>query len=225
MFLRVFNSLSIAKAIIKVLSSFASTSQRKTHEKNCTHLFLLFITQVSSAGGNQDLPVTAIVPNYITVGTEVFIGYDRGRFPCLEAFPNFQGLLEYIEMDEDNNIEITVSGVAQFPCFDYSSTIEQFQFYSLGVLPVGNYSIQVYWTDPGTFLPVPPDLNRFEIGETVQFEVHAPVIIPSLSHTSLIILMVFMILISLLFHREKPLKSINNPARINLIHLHKDKIT
>ena len=164
-------------------------------------LLLLLINHICVAGTP---PVTAIVPNHITVGTEVFIGYDDGIFPCLEAFPNFQGLSEYIEMDENNEIEITVSGVAQFPCFGFPTPIGQFQFFSLGVLPVGDYSIQVYWTDPATPLPVPPNLNRFEIGEIVQFQVNAPIVIPASNLYSLALLVLLVFFLALYFIKKNP---------------------
>ena len=171
-------------------------------KKTITSLFLLFFNHICVAGTP---PVTAIVPNHITVGTEVFIGYDDGIFPCLEAFSNFQGLSEYIEMNENNEIEITVSGFGQTPCFGLPTPIGQFEFFSLGVLPVGVYSIQMYWADTSTPLPVPKNLNRGLIGGIVTFQVHEPVVIP-VSNPYLLSLLVLIILLASLYFLNNRLK-------------------
>jgi len=168
-----------------------------------TSLFLLLINYICVAGTP---PATAIIPNHITVGTEVFIGYDPGLFPCIESLPNFQGLLDYIETDENNNIEITVSGFGQFPCFGFPTPIGQFEFFSLGVLPVGVYSIQMFWADPATPLPVPPNLNQSLIGTIINFEVFAPTVVPASNLYSLGLLVLAVLFVTMSILKKKPKK-------------------
>ena len=133
-------------------------------------------------------PMTDVSPNNITTGQDVIFGYDPLQTPCLEALPNFQGLTEYIEIDQDNHIEITISGLGSEPCLDIGVENPPYQYYSLGVLPEGEYSVQMYWTDTSTPLPVPPNLNRLTLGEVIQFGIFPPASVPTLGFWALVMI-------------------------------------
>ena len=162
------------------------------------------------AGGTTQLPVTAIIPAYNTsistnsmiYGTEVLIGYDRARFPCLEALVNFEGDTEYIEIDANNNMEITISAVGHAPCLGFPTSYSQFQKYSLGVLPIGQYTIQMYWTDDATPLPVPPNLNRILHGLLIEFEIVAPVVVPFLNGYMIVALVLMIVFLAWIYFRK-----------------------
>ncbi len=178
------------------------------------NLFLIVLLNLISihclAGGTTQLPVTAIIPAYNTsistntliFGTEVLIGYDRARLPCFEALPNFEGDTEYIKIDANNNMEITVSGLGSAPCLNLSTSYLQFQKYSLGVLPIGQYTIQMYWADISTPLPVPPDRNRVLFGQTIQFEILEPVVVPFLTIYMTVALVLMIVFLAWIYFRK-----------------------
>ena len=179
--------------------------------KNIILIILLNVISFNGlAGGTTQLPVTAIIPAYNTsistnsmiYGTEVLIGYDRARFPCFEALPNFEGDTEYIEIDANNNMEITVSGLGSAPCLNLSTSYLQFQKYSLGVLPIGQYTIQMYLADDSTPLPVPPDMNRILYGLLIEFEVVAPVVVPLFNGYMIVALVLMIVLLSWFYFRK-----------------------
>lgn len=176
-------------------------------------LFLLINTQVfahhfpttpPNTPGLPLYPVTSIKAHTIYEGDEIFIGYAPLRFPCLGVtIPNIFGDTEFIQIDANNNIEITVPGGAGFICFDLDLVLSAYQFYSLGELPVGTYSIQMYWTVSSTPFPLLPGAPRLPLGENIQFEVLAPVIIPLFNFYSLIILGGIFMFISFFYLRKK----------------------
>ena len=167
-------------------------------------LLTISIYPFAIAGGQQ--PITAIFPmQQIYEGTEVFIGYDPLRLPCLERLVNFQGLDSYFEID-NNNIDITVSALGFVPCPDLSSPYNQFEKYSLGHLPKGSYSIQMYWVHPGRPLPVPPEIQRAPLGGTVQFDVLGVITVPTLNFFPLFLLGVIICFSTLLILRKRSLR-------------------
>ena len=162
-----------------------------------------FPTTPPNTPGFPLYPVTSIQAHTIYEGDEVFIGYSPTRYPCLEALSNFEGDTEYIEIDDNNNIEITVSGLGSFPCLNLDIFLNSYQFYSLGELSAGTYNIQMYWSDTSTPLPVPPGFPREPLGENIQFGVLTPEVIPVLNFYSLIILGVLILFITYLYTRKK----------------------
>ncbi len=163
--------------------------------KKLIFILSLFFLESSFAGFP---PMTDIMPDEVRTGQEVFIGYDPLQDPCLEALPNFEGLTEYIEIN-GNNIEITISGLGVSPCLDIGVENPPYQYYSLGVLPEGEYTVQMYWADTSTPLPVPPNLNRLPLGELLSFSVLPPPstqAVPSFSFFATIILALGIIMIA-----------------------------
>jgi len=61
----------------------------------------------------------------------------------------------------------------------------------------------MYWSDTSTPLPVPLGFPRLPLGENIQFEVVAPVVIPLFSFFSLIILASILMFISFIYLRKK----------------------
>ncbi len=163
-----------------------------------------FPTTPPNTPGFPLYPVTSIKAHTIYEGDEVFIGYSPIRFPCLGTKQsNIFGDTKFIQIDSNNNVDITVPGSAGSICFDLDIILDAYQFYSLGELPIGTYNIQMYWSGTAIPFPLPPGASRLAIGENIQFEVLAPVVIPFSNPYSLIILGGIIMLISLLFIRKK----------------------
>ncbi|MFC3193364.1 hypothetical protein ACFODZ_03805 [Marinicella sediminis] len=116
-------------------------------------------------------PFTDVQPDVVYEGQEVFVGYDPLQTPCLRALPNFQGLTEYIVMDEDNFIDITIVALGTSPCLNIGVDNPPYQYYSLGRLPIGEYTVQMYWAGSSTALPVGDPSERLTIGELLEFRV------------------------------------------------------
>ncbi len=162
-----------------------------------------FPTTPPNTPGFPLYPVTSIQAHTVYEGDEVFIGYSQTRNPCLTNAPNLDGETEFIQMDGNNNIDITVSGSDGFICLDLDMFLEFYQFYSIGSLPIGTYNIQMYWTRPSIPFPTPPGNTRLPLGENIQFEVLAPVVIPLFNLYSLIALGGMLIFFSFLYLRKK----------------------
>jgi len=161
-------------------------------------------------------PFTSVSPSSVIVGSEIFIGYDPLQFPCLQSLANFQGDSQYINIDSNNHVEITISALGFTPCLNIGVDNPPYTFHSLGILPVGEYTVQMYWTDTSTPLPVPPNLNRLPLGDVLSFGVLSPVVIPLLNFYSLIFLGVLLMLISL-FHFRRNAKIIISSLIILLL--------
>ena len=168
-----------------------------------------FPTTPPNTPGFPLYPVTSIKAHTIYEGDEIFIGYAPLRFPCLGvSVPNIFGDTQFIQIDANNNIEITVPGSPDSICFDLDVVLDAYQFYSLGELPVGTYNIQMYWSGTAIPFPLPPGASRLPIGDNIQFEVLAPVVVPLSNPYSLIILGGVIMFISLVFIRRKSKKAL-----------------
>ena len=73
---------------------------------------------------------------------------------AFQALPNFQELSEYTDIDQNNHIEITIVALGTSPCLNIGVDNPPYQYYDLGVLPTGEYTVQMYWTDSSVALPV-----------------------------------------------------------------------
>ncbi len=156
-------------------------------------LAFILVTQSSFAGFP---PFTDINPNNITVGQEVFIGFDPLQTPCLQGLPNFQGLTEFVEIDANNFIDITIVALGTSPCLNIGVENPPYQYYSLGVLPEGDYTVQMYWTDNSVALPVTDPLLRLAIGDLLQFRVGSPTPVPTLNILGLMALLSLSLIIA-----------------------------
>lgn len=166
---------------------------------------LAFICQISYAGFP---PLTDISPNNITTGQEVFMGYDPLQSPCFQAVPNSQGLTSYVEVI-GNHIDIIITGFGTSPCPNIGVENPPYQYYSLGVLPEGNYTAQMYWVNPSRTFPLPDSVTPVIFGETLSFGVLAPVSVPTLGDFGLIILgFVFFIIALFKFKKSTKLLSV-----------------
>jgi len=62
----------------------------------------------------------------------------------------------------------------------------------------------MYWSDTSTPLPVPIGFPRLPLGENIQFEVLAPIVIPLFNLYSLITLGGILMFFSFLYLRKRP---------------------
>lgn len=147
---------------------------------------LILVINLSHAGFP---PFTDISPNNITVGQEVFMGYDLIQSPCLQSVPNSQGLTSYVEMI-GNHIDIIITGLGTSPCLNIPVTPPPYYYYSLGMLPEGNYTAQMYWVSPSRTFPLPEDVTPTALGETLAFSVGAPITVPTLGQWGIFALLI-----------------------------------
>lgn len=165
------------------------------------YLVILFMCFISEAHAGFP-PFTDVESEVVYVGQEVFVGYDPLQSPCLQGLANFQGLTEYMVMDDNNFIDITIVALGTSPCLNIGVEHPPYQYYSLGTLPVGQYTVQMYWADNSTTLPVVNPAERVAIGQLLTFGVVELADVPSLHRTAIVVIMVLFLMAAIIFkHR------------------------
>jgi len=150
----------------------------------------------------ENLPHTAILPNYISVGDTVQMGLAGLYEYCLALGGEEFDEDYYYQIDNNNNITIAVRAVIAEPCPGGGMITDLTHFYNLGELPIGDYHAQMWMQHFAS--PFPPDPDNFTgiLGSNIAFTVHAlPTPVPSTNNFILLILI--LILLSLAFLRFK----------------------
>ena len=178
--------------------------------KKTIFLFLLYITN-SSAQLVFEPPVIIDPPNP-QVGDVIRVGLFEMFFPPCLVLPsqNFQGLSHLFEQS-GNNIRLTaVNEFVPVICNPFPVTPAPREYYELGVLEEGIYSLETWVVGETTPIPVPetepPTFFPLVYGETITFRVTAPPkIINTFSNIGILILILIFMLISFVFHQKHPL--------------------
>jgi len=146
-------------------------------------------------------PPVIIDPPNPMVGDTIRIGLITEFFPPCLLLPenNLQGD-SFLFESNGNHFDLTV--VTNFLPICNPLPFSPREYYELGQLVEGNYSIQTYWIDPFTALPVPNGSISTMYGNLVNFSVSKPKVIDSTSNFGLIILSI-LILISLIFNKKR----------------------
>ena len=169
-------------------------------EVNKQEIFMKFILFISLLLGNSLLanaqqfePPVIIDPPHPMVGDTIRIGIYTEYYPPCILLPrqNHLGQTHLFETN-GNHFDLTVVADA-LPICNPLPFFAPREYYELGQLPEGDYSIQVYAVGVLTPLPVPPP-NPFPypvitFGSTVNFSVTKPIIISTNSNLGLIILL------------------------------------
>ena len=168
-------------------------------EVNKQEIFMKFILFISLLLGNSLLanaqqfePPVIIHPPHPMVGDTIRIGIYTEFYPPCILLPrqNHLGQTHLFETN-GNHFDLTVVADA-LPICNPLPFFAPREYYELGQLPEGDYSIQVYAVGELTPLPVPPPdpfpYPVYAFGSPVNFSVTKPVIISSTSELGLGIL-------------------------------------
>ncbi len=138
-------------------------------------------------------PPVIIDPPNPMVGDTIRVGLFTTFYPPCLILPwqNQQGDTHLFEFN-NNQIDFYVVALTTPLCNPFPVSPAPREFYELGQLPEGNYSMQTYGIGPFTPLPVPitdpPTYFPYTYGGLLTFAVTAPKVVDSSSKTSLFIL-------------------------------------
>lgn len=143
------------------------------------YLFCFFLIYSTSSTAQLvfEPPVIIDPPNPM-VGDVIRIGLFTTFFPPCLILPweNEQGYTHIFEQSA-NHIDLTVVTLTQPICNPLPVSPAPREFYELGMLEEGNYTIQTFWVDPVTPVPVPPNLISVPYGNVISFAVIKPLVI------------------------------------------------
>ena len=164
--------------------------------KKTIPLLWLFLFIATSTAQEFEPPVI-IDPPSPKVGDTIRIGLYTEFFPPCLLLPekNLQGETHLFESN-DNHYDLTV--VTNFvPICNPLPIFAPREFYELGQLEEGDYSIQTFWVDPFTPLPVPGNLSSTPYGRLINFSVTKPIVIDSTSQYGLVLLIILILIFTL----------------------------
>ncbi len=168
-------------------------------------ILLILISNYSLAGVPQK---TGILPETIFVGDEVQMALAAFFGFCIATEENIDGDRYYYEIDDNNHITVIIVGFIFDPCAGGGAISGFTHFYSLGQLPTGNYTAQMYlvgFTD--TFPPQPGQFGSL-LGGNINFTVNAlPVAVPSSTLYSITLLGLFIVVLAFVKLNMMSLKS------------------
>lgn len=172
-------------------------------------IVLMFSTNVLS--NNQagfELPVIIDPPNP-TSNHVIQIGlFHTFHFPCL-ILPqqNLDGETHLFIHDNpipgypQNHIDLIAVGLDSPFCSPFPVTPAPREYYELGTLPAGEYSLRTGIIGPVTQFPLPPNEVPFQYGEILRFTVSEPPEPMKVSATSNFALSILLVLVSLFTFR------------------------
>ena len=166
-------------------------------------MFLLLLYMINSTAQEFEPPVIIDPPNP-QVGDTIRIGLFTTFFPPCLILPweNEQGDTHIFEQS-DNHIDLTVVTLTQPLCNPLPVSPAPREFYELGILEEGDYTIQTFWVDPVTPIPVPPNLISVPYGNVISFAVAKPLVIDTFSSKGLVLLTILFLALTLFFLNKK----------------------
>ena len=173
-------------------------------------IFLLWLFLFVTATNAQVFePPVIIDPPNPQVGDVIRVGLFEMFFPPCLILPeqNFQGLSHLFEQS-GNDIRLTaVNEFVPVICNPFPVTPAPREYYELGVLEEGIYSLETWVIDPFTPMPVPetdpPTFFPLVYGETITFRVTAPPkIINTFNNIGVLILVLIFMMMSFIFYQK-----------------------
>ena len=176
--------------------------------KRTVFLLWLFVSVTTTTAQVFEPPVIIDPPNPL-VGDNIRVGLFEMFFPPCLILPeqNFQGLSHLFERS-GNDIRLTaVNEFVPVICNPFPVTPAPREYYELGVLEEGVYSLETWVIDPFTPMPVPetdpPTFFPLVYGETITFRVTAPPrIINTFSNIGILILILIFMMMSFTFYQK-----------------------
>ena len=175
--------------------------------KRTIFLLWLFLFVTTTTAQIWEPPVIIDPPNP-QVGDVIRVGVFEDFFPPCLILPgqNLDGLTHLFEF-ENNNVDLFVVNSLTPPiCNPFPVNPAPREYYELGVLDEGIYSLNTFIVGVATPLPIPegsPFPSNF--GLEVMFQVTSPKVINSFTNTGLLILISITLLISFIFYKKHQL--------------------
>jgi len=161
-------------------------------------------------------PPVIIDPPNPMVGDTIRVGlFETFHFPCLILpMDNLDGETHLFDFDNsipnfpENHIDLIVVTLDIPICVPFPVTPAPREFYELGTLAEGDYSLRTGLIGPVSQFPLPPGILPFQYGEILTFSVASPQPISSTSTFSLIALFILILIVTFLLHKKM---EANNP--------------
>ncbi len=162
----------------------------------CGFMFIISISKSQTF----EPPVIIDPPNPM-VGDTIRVGLFTTFYPPCLILPlqNQQGDTHLFEFN-NNHIDLTVIASGTPLCNPFPVSPAPREYYELGQLQEGIYTLQTTWVTEIMPLPVPPNINPFLYGQQITFSVTAPKVIDSSSKTSLFILIISLFFLTLFLY-------------------------
>ncbi|MCF6224869.1 MAG: hypothetical protein L3J22_01000 [Xanthomonadales bacterium] len=175
---------------------------------------LLFLLMFAANSVHAQLvfePPVIIDPPNPQVGDAIRVGLFTTFYPPCLLLPwkNQNGDTHLFEFDnnlpgfEGSHIDLTVVTMTQPICNPFPVSPAPREYYELGSLGVGDYSLQTSWVGRLTSLPPPPDATSFTYGGILTFSVTKPKIINTTTNAGLIILSILILILTLFLSNKK----------------------
>ncbi len=166
---------------------------------------LIFFSSIVLSQGDFEPPVIIEPPNP-TVGDNIRVGVFKERFPPCLVLPvqNLDGETHIFDFDStlpefpENHIDLIVVAESVPICVPFPVSPAPREFYDLGQLPEGEYSLRTGVIGPITQFPLPPDQQPLQFGEILVFNVQSGAVEPvavSVMSVGFMLVNVLMILI------------------------------
>ena len=150
---------------------------------------------------------TGILPETIFVGDEVQMALAAAFEYCISPEENIDGELYYYEIDNNNHITVIIAGAIFDPCAGGGAISDFTHFYSLGQLPVGEYTALLHLVDINETFPPMSGLLGTQIGNNISFTVNAlPIGVPVNGFFSIMLLALFIMVLALIKLKKLPFK-------------------
>ena len=194
----------IKRTITKDVIRFATIMKRTAF------LLWLFLFVTDTTAQVFEPPVIIDPPNPL-VGDNIRVGVFKTFFPPCLLLPwkNLDGETHLFDFDnslpgfEENHIDLIVVALPQPLCVPFPVSPAPREFYEIGILEEGDYSLQTGWIDPSTSFPLPPNIIPFAYGEILTFSVTKPVVIHTFSSKGLVLFMSLILALTLFFLNKK----------------------
>jgi len=167
-------------------------------------IILILISKTTFVLAQTFEPPVIIDPPNPRVGDVIRVGLFTTFFPPCLILPweNEQGDTHVFEQNS-NHIDLTVVTLTQPLCNPIPVSPAPREYYELGVLEEGNYTIQTFWVDPVTPVPVPPNFISVPYDNLISFSVTKPLVIDTFSSKGLIILTILVLTLTLFFFKKE----------------------
>ena len=171
--------------------------------KNIIVLIALIVMTHSTKAQVFEPPVIIDPPNPM-VGDTIRVGLFTTFYPPCLILPqqNQQGDTHLFEQS-NNHIDLTVISINTPLCNPFPVSPAPREYYELGQLQEGQYTLQTSWVSFLIPLPVPPNITPSQYGQQITFSVTAPKVVNSSSKASLFLLIISIIFLTLFILKIK----------------------
>jgi len=176
-----------------------------------TILLLWLFLFLTTTTAQEFEPPVIIDPPHPQIGDIVRVGLFTTFFPPCLILPreNQQGQTHLFDFDTDlpeygeNHIDLIVIASNLPLCNSFPVTPAPREFYELGILEEGEYTLRTGLVGELTPLPLPPNVTPFAYGEVITFSVTRPLVIDSISNYGLMLLTILFLVLTLFFLNKK----------------------